>query len=229
MEKPILKPVPRGRSSEAELDAVPAPRVVPPDRAAPDVAAHDPARAELDAPLRVVHELALVEAVHLGRAHVQARLRLARAADLRVDRDERLLVRLEPVEGEAVVDAQRLVRLGFRGVRHGDAGRTRGSIFIPDGPAPSTPPVALSAGRTRCEDITGGTGAPGARPGVTDDGRAPERGTGRERAGDRRPQPPIRPPARPRGAARRADPPHPPRVDRPDPEAAGGGDGRAPG
>src|SRR3989304_3775740 len=223
MEKQILKNAIRKHLSEAKLDPEFPPPVDSPDRAAPDVAAHDTARARLDAPPRVVHELALVEAVHLGRAHVQARLRLARAADLRVDRDERLLVRPEPVEGEAVVDAQRLVRLGFRGVRHGDAGRTRGSIFIPDGPAPSTPPVALSAGRTRCEDITGGTGAPGARPGVTDDGRAPERGTGRERAGDRRPQPPIRPPARPRGAARRADSSHPARVHRPDPEAAGGG------
>src|SRR3990170_6623544 len=115
---------------------------------------------------------------------------------------------------------------GFGGSGMATRGRTRGSIFIPDGPAPSTPPVALSAGRTRCEDITGGRGAPGARPGVTDDGRAPERGTGRERAGDRRPQPPIRPPARPRGAARRADPPHPARVHRPDPEAAGGDDRR---
>src|SRR5207249_7394541 len=88
-------------SPEAVLDAAPPPRVAPPDCALPQVAADDPAGAELDASVRVVHELALVQTIHLRGAHVQAGLRLARAADVRGDDDERLLVRLELVEREA--------------------------------------------------------------------------------------------------------------------------------
>ena len=92
--------------------------LAPPDRALPEVLAHDPAGPELDAPVRVVHELPLVDPVHLGRAHVQAGLRVARPADVRGDNDEGLLVGLELVEGEALVHGEGPVRVRLRRLRH---------------------------------------------------------------------------------------------------------------
>src|SRR5438128_2175638 len=85
---------------EPVFDSMPAPRVGPLDRAPPDVLADDPAGAELDASVRVVHELPLIESIHLRRAHVQAGLRVARPADVRRDDNERLVVRFELVQGQ---------------------------------------------------------------------------------------------------------------------------------
>src|SRR5438034_5768745 len=97
---PILSSTPlkslspeRLTSAESELDTVGAARVAPVDRVLPDVLAHDGTCAELDAPFRVVDQRALLQVVHLRGTHVQARLCLARATHVRVDRDERLLVK----------------------------------------------------------------------------------------------------------------------------------------
>src|SRR2546421_634235 len=96
-------------------------------RILPDVVAHDGAGAELDASLRVVHELAFFQAVDLRRTHVEAGLRFARSADIRVDRDEWLLVELEPVEANPLVDRQRFRGVRFRGLRHEERRRKPGA------------------------------------------------------------------------------------------------------
>src|SRR3989442_12378746 len=85
-------------SAEAEFDAVRTARVVPVDRVLADVLAHDRAGAEFDAAFRIVHEFSFLDAVDLRRTHVQARLRVAGAADVLLDRDERPSVELEPVQ-----------------------------------------------------------------------------------------------------------------------------------
>src|SRR6266581_5867614 len=105
-------------SSKTELDPVRASRIVPVDRVFPEVLADDRARAELDASFRVVHEISLVETVDLRWADVQARLRIARSTDVRVDRDERFLVELEPVQSDPFVHGQELRGLRLRGLRH---------------------------------------------------------------------------------------------------------------
>src|SRR5205807_5130933 len=114
-------------SAESELDSVGAARVAPVDRVLPDVLAHDRTRAELDAAFRVVEELALLHAVDLRRAHVQAGLRLACAAHVRVDRDERLFVEFEPVEAHTLVDGQGLRRVRLRRFRHEEHRRKPGT------------------------------------------------------------------------------------------------------
>src|SRR2546425_10127935 len=106
------------RSAETEFDAVRTARKVPVDRVLADVLANDRARAEFDATFRVVHEFSLLDAVDLRRTHVQARLRVTRAADVRLDRDERLFVEFEPVQADAFVDGENLRSLGLRGFRH---------------------------------------------------------------------------------------------------------------
>src|SRR3990172_12676576 len=115
-------------SPVGELDALAAARVRPPDRLVPERVAHDTARPALDAPLDVVPELPILPPVDLGGAHGEARLQRARRALLRLDDDERLLVRLELVEPEPVVCREVLL----------DRGRLLpGSGHRPRHPAPS--------------------------------------------------------------------------------------------
>src|SRR5438270_65725 len=95
-------------SAEPELDAVGTARVTPVDRVLAEMLADDCACTEFDATLRVVHEFPFLEAIHLGRAHVQARFRVAGAAHVRVDGDERFFVELEPIEADAIVHRQGL-------------------------------------------------------------------------------------------------------------------------
>src|SRR5438876_12421486 len=71
-------------SAKTKLDTVRTARVAPVDRVLPDVLAHDGAWPELEAPLRGVDELRLVQAVALGRRDVRPGLRVARPADVRV-------------------------------------------------------------------------------------------------------------------------------------------------
>src|SRR5436853_4651848 len=123
-----LSPAPL-TSAEPELDAIGTARVAPVDRVLPDVFADDGTGAELDAPFRVVDECALLQAVDLRGTHVQARLRLARATHVRVDRDERLLVKLEPVEAHALVHGQGLRSVRLRGFRHEEHRRNREPVI----------------------------------------------------------------------------------------------------
>src|SRR5437879_9291758 len=116
-------------SAEPELDAIGTARVAPVDRVLPDVLAHDGTGAELDAPFRIVNECALLEVVDLGGTHIQARLCLARATHVRVDRDERLLVKLEPVQAHALVDGQGLRSVRLRGFRHKEHRRNREPVI----------------------------------------------------------------------------------------------------
>src|SRR5207249_12094969 len=105
-------------SAEPEFDAVRPPRITPVDRVLAEMLADDRACTEFDATLRVVHEFLFLEAIHLGRAHVQARLRVAGAAHVGVDGDERFFVEFEPIEADAIVYRQGLRRVRFRGFRH---------------------------------------------------------------------------------------------------------------
>src|SRR5437867_8938008 len=82
-----------------------------------EMLAHDGARPEFDAALRVVDELVLVEAVDLRRADVQTRLRVAGPGGLRVDGDERFLVELQLVQADPPVYGQGLRRVLLRRFR----------------------------------------------------------------------------------------------------------------
>src|SRR5438445_4361356 len=101
--------------AETEFDAVRTARIVPVDRVLAEVLADDRARAEFDAAFRIVNEFSLLDAVNFRRTHVQAWLRVAGAADVRLDRDERLLVEFEPAQADALVHGENLRSFGLRG------------------------------------------------------------------------------------------------------------------
>src|SRR5437879_13215005 len=103
--------------AETDFDAVRTARIVPVDRVLAEVLADDRARAEFDAAFRIVNEFSLLDAVNFRRTHVQAWLRVAGAADVRLDRDERLLVEFEPVQADALVDRSEERRVGQEGRR----------------------------------------------------------------------------------------------------------------
>src|SRR5256885_15146544 len=172
---PILSSTPlkslspaRLTSAEPELDSVGTARIAPVDRVLPDVLAHDRTGAELDAPFRVVDESALLQVVDLRGTHVQARLRLARATHVRVDRDERLLVKLEPVEAHALVHGQGLRSVRLRGFRHEGHRRNREPVIKGWW---AVEVATLSAEATRGEPSIGGVRHRRARPAQFGDGK----------------------------------------------------------
>src|SRR2546426_12028929 len=96
------------------------------DRIFPEVLAHDGTRPELDAAFRVVDQLAFLEAVDFGRTDVEAGVRIARSAPVRVDRGERFLVGLGPVPAGAPVPAEGVPCIRPPPVGRRPASRTRG-------------------------------------------------------------------------------------------------------